>query len=158
MFAIQVAATGLSVYSKIQEGRAARRQAQFNREQYEFSAKQQELEALEQSNIRIREFNSAQSANRAFAAFSNRDPSDRSLKAFMDRQKEIAYSDVSAIESQALIEASQKRRLADMEGQKARSAIRQSYLGAASAIASGLYRYHIYKTPDVTLEADDGSN
>ena len=152
MFAIQVAATGLSVYSKIQEGRAARRQAQFNRAQYEFSAKQQELEALERSNIRLREFNSAQSANRAFAAFSNRDPSDRSLKAFMDRQKEIAYSDVSAIESQALIEASQKRTLAGMESQKARSALTQSFLGAGSAIASGLYRYELYKTDKTGIE------
>ena len=68
------------------------------------------------------------------------------MKAFMERQVEIAYQDVAALESGALIEASQTRRMAAMEGVRGRNAIVQSYFNAGSAITTGLYRYHVYKT------------
>ena len=112
----------------------------------------QKAEAGERANLRLRDFDSAQASNRAFAAFIGRDPSDRSMKAFMDRQEEIAYQDVEAIESQALIEASQTRRLAAMEGVRGRNAIVQSYFNAGSAITTGLYRYHVYKTDKTEID------
>jgi len=143
---IQMAMAGLQVVSSIQAGRAAKREAAFNQAQYEQSARQSEIEALQQSNLRLRQLESATSSNLAFAAFLNRDPSDRSMKAFMDRQKEIAYSDVETIGSQAMMEASQKRSMAGMEASKGRSALMQGYLGAGSAIASGFWRYEMYKT------------
>jgi hypothetical protein len=106
----------------------------------------QKVEAAEKANLRLRDFDSAQASNRAFAAFIGRDPGDRSMKAFMDRQKEIAYQDAEALESGALIEASQTRRMAAMEGVRGRNAIVESYFNAGSAITTGLYRYHVYKT------------
>ena len=143
---IQAAGTILGVVSAISSGRAARREAEFNRKQLEFKSKMQKLEASEKANLRLRDLDSAQASNRAFAAFLGRDPGDRSMKAFMDRQEEIAYQDVAALESGALIESSQTRRLAAMEGVRGRNAIVQSYFNAGSAITTGLYRYHVYKT------------
>ncbi len=143
---IQIAATGLSMYSNIQRGKALKAEAAFNRQQYEQQARQQEIAGLERANIRTQQYRTAESANQSFQAFLNRDTSDRSMKAFMDRQKEIAYSDISAIESGALQEASQSRTLGQMESFKGKNAIRTSYLNAASSLASGIYRYHIYKT------------
>ena len=96
----------------------------------------------------MRDFDSAQASNLAFAAFIGRDPGDRSMKAFLDRQEEIAYQDVAALESGALIESSQTRRLAAMEGVRGRNAIVESTFNAASAITTGLYRYHVYKTDE----------
>ena len=150
--AIQGIGTVLSVVSSLSAGRAARREAAFNRKQLEFKAKMQKAEAGERANLRLRDFDSAQASNRAFAAFIGRDPSDRSMKAFMDRQEEIAYQDVEAVESQALIDASQTRRLAAMEGVRGRNAIVQSYFNAGSAITTGLYRYHVYKTDKTEID------
>ena len=144
--AIQAAGTALSFVSALSQGRAAKREAEFNRQQLEFKSKMQKLEATERANLRLRDFDSAQAQNRAFTAFIGRDPSDRSMSAFMDRQQEIAYQDAEALESQALIEASQTRRLAAMEGVRGRNAIVQSYFNAGTAITTGLYRYHVYKT------------
>ena len=110
--AVQTIGTVLSVVSAIQSGRARRAEAEFNRKQLEFKAKMQKLEATEKANLRLRDFDSAQASNLAFAAFIGRDPGDRSMKAFLDRQEEIAYQDVQALESGALIESSQTRRLA----------------------------------------------
>ena len=149
---IQAAGTILGVVSTISAGRAARREAEFNRKQLEFKSKMQKLEASEKANLRLRDLDSAQASNRAFAAFLGRDPGDRSMKAFMDRQEEIAYQDVAALESGALVEASQTRRLAAMEGVRGRNAIVQSYFNAGSAIATGLYRYHVYKTDQTEID------
>lgn len=146
--AIQAIGTTLSVFSSIQSGRIKRSEAEFNRKQLEFKAKMQKVEAAEKANLRLRDFDSAQASNRAFAAFIGRDPGDRSMKAFMDRQKEIAYQDAEALESGALIEASQTRRMAAMEGDRGRNAIVESYFNAGSAITTGLYRYHVYKTDE----------
>jgi len=148
---IQLAMTGLSAISSIQQGRAARKQAAFNQAQYEQSARQTEIEALERANVRLRQFETATSSNIAFQAFLGRDPSDRSMKAFMDRQKEIAYSDVQSIGSQGMMQASQQRSMAGMEASKGRAALMQGYLGAGSAIASGFWRYEMYKTDKLKL-------
>jgi len=142
---IQIAATGLSILSSLQQGKALKREAAFNREQYKQQAMQQEIAGLERANIRTQQYRTAESANQSFQAFLNRDTSDMSLRSFMNRQKEIAFSDISAIESGALQEASQSRTLGQMESFKGQTAIRTSYLNAASSLASGIYRYHIYK-------------
>jgi len=142
---IQIAATGLSMLSSLQQGKALKREAAFNRDQYKQQAMQQEIAGLERANIRTQQYRTAESANQSFQAFLNRDTSDMSLRSFMNRQKEIAFSDISAIESGALQEASQSRTLGQMESFKGQTAIRTSYLNAASSLASGIYRYHIYK-------------
>ena len=143
--AIQAIGTGLSVVSALQSGRAAKRQAQIEQEQRRFQAKLTKNEAAAAANQRLREFDSAQSSNIAFAAFMNRDPSDRSMKAFMDRQKEVAYTDAEMIESTGLIKATQQRMLADAAGVRGRNALIGSYLDAGSAVTSGLWRYEVYK-------------
>lgn len=150
--AIQAIGTGLSIVSTIAAGRAARQEAEFNRKQLEFQSKMQKTQAAATANQRLRDFDTAESQNNAFFAILSRDPSDQSLKAFMKRQKEIAYSDVDAIESQGLIESSQTMRLAALQGIRGGNAIVTSFMNAGSALTTGLYRYHIYKT-DKTDEA-----
>ena len=146
LFAIQAIGTGISVVSSIYSGRAAKRQAQIEQEQRRFQAKLTKIEAAAAANQRLRELDSAQASNIAFAAFMNRDPSDRSMKAFMDRQKEVAYTDAEMIESTGLIKATQQRMLADAAGVRGRNALIGSYLDAGSAVTSGLWRYEVYKT------------
>ncbi len=143
---LQIIGTGLTVFSSIFGGGAARRQAQVEQEQRRFQAKLTRIEAAAAANQRLREFDSAQASNIAFAAFMNRDPSDRSMKAFMDRQKEVAYTDAEMARSTGLIKATQQRMLADAAGVRGRNALVGSFLDAGSAITSGLWRYEVYKT------------
>jgi hypothetical protein len=136
-FPIQMAGTLLSAVSSIGEARARAEEARFNRYQKQLEARQ--------TNQRLRELNSAESTNMAFMAFLNRDPNDRSLKAFMDRQKDIAYKDANEIQSMGMLKASQQILSANMEATKAKNAMQAGYLGAASSIVSGLYRYQQVK-------------
>jgi len=145
MLGLQIAGTLLSAASAIQGGKAAAQEAAFNRYQLQLQARQTKIEATQRSNQRLRELASAQSSNLAFMGLLNRDPNDRSLKAFMDRQKEIAYKDSDEIQSMGMMKASQQIMSANMQAVKAKNALQAGYLGAASSIVSGLYRYQQIK-------------
>lgn len=146
MAAILAAGTALSVVSTLYSAREAKRAAQAEREQRLFQSKLTKIEASAAATQRLKEFDSAQSSNLAFAAFMNRDPSDRSMKAFLDRQKEIAYSDAEMAESTGLIQSSQQRMLANAAGRRARSAMIGGFLDAGSAVTTGLWRYEVSKS------------
>lgn len=133
--------TALLAVSSIQEGRAIQQEAEFNRYQLQLKARQTKIEAAQRSNQRIADFNSAQNNNEAFFAFLGRDSSDRSVKAFMAKQKDIAYKDANQITSQGFMEASQALMAGNMETVKGQNALRAGYLGAASSVVSGIYRY-----------------
>lgn len=155
LLALQVAGTALSFASTIQSGRAARNQAVFEQEQLAFKAKQDEVVSLERINIRNAQFAANESVNRAtFFSGLNRDPSDRSVKAFLAKQKDIAGRDVSTIESQTFIEASQTRLASAAAGARGRAAYYSSLLGAGSAVASGLFRYEEYRTTGSLFKDD----
>ena len=72
--------------------------------------------------------------------------SDRSVKAFLDKQKDVAYSDVKRSNYQATAETA---RLGDQQRQRlyeGRQAQKMSYIQAATSIASGGYKYTDVKT------------
>ena len=135
---LQVAST---LYSANESAKAARREQQ----QRLFQSKLTRIEASARANLRLKEFDSAQSSNIAFAAFMNRDVNDRSMKRFFQRQREVAYSDARMIESQGLIESTQQRMLADAAGQRARAAMIGGFLNAGSAVTTGMWRYEVAK-------------
>lgn len=137
----QMLGTALSVVSSIQEGKARQEEAEFNRYQMQLKARQTKIEASQRASQRIADFNSAQNNNEAFFAFLNRDPSDQSLKSFMSKQKDVAYKDAAQITSQGFMEASQTLMAGKMEAVKGQNALRAGYLGAASSVVSGIYRY-----------------
>lgn len=152
---LQLIATGLSVFSSISGGRSARNQAAFEQKQLEFQAKQDEVVSIQRINQRNEVFAANEAINRAtFFSGLNRDPSDRSVKAFMKKQKEIAGKDVGQIEAQTFIQASQTRLASAAAGARGRSAFQASLLGAGSAVASGLFRYEEYRTTG-SLFGDD---
>jgi len=156
MFALQAIGTGLSVISTLSQGRAAKSQAAFDRAQLEFQRKQDEIVGLERINLRNAQFDANEAVNRAtFFSGLGRDPSDRSVKAFMAKQKEIAGKDVSAIQSQTTIQMAQNLTQQRAVTARGRAAYRASLLGAGSAIASGLFRYEEYRTTNALFGDND---
>ena len=87
--AMQLVGVGLQFASAMDASRAARDQAAFNVYQQKLQLAQNKIQAREKANIRLSQYETAQASNRALFSFLNRDiGSDRSLKAFFDKQAE----------------------------------------------------------------------
>lgn len=142
---LQAIGTGLSIYSAIQEGKAKQQEAAFNRQQLEQQAKQEEIAGRDAINSRLRDYDRAEANNLAFFAFLNRDMSDRSLKAFLEAEKQVAFEDVKAIDRGATASASQSRIAGKMETTRGANAVRASLFQAGERGLSGLQRYEQYK-------------
>lgn len=145
--AMQIVGTGLKVASALKGGRDVSDQASFDRYQLELKMNQEEIAGRERMNARNAQFAANEAVNRAmFFSGLSRDPSDRSVKAFLAKQAEIAGDDVSAIGGQTAIGVSQlgvqKAALTAQE----KSAYQSALLGATSAVASGLFAYEEYRT------------
>ena len=82
---------GFSAFSALQQGSAYAQEGYAQQAQYEQERKQNEIETLQRHNDRLRNYDSARASNLAWFAFSGRDPSDRSVKAFLDKQRDVAY-------------------------------------------------------------------
>ena len=150
MLAIQLLGTGLSVYSSIKEGQAIQDQAAYDNYQLSLQKKQDEIVGRQKMNQRNYEFSYNESVNRAtFFSGMNRDVSDRSVKAFLDKQKKLAQEDVNAIASQTTVAGRQVSMQMSANKLRAAQAKQSAIIGATSAVASGLYRYEQYRTDNL---------
>jgi hypothetical protein len=145
--ALQAIGTGLSVMSSLQQGQAAKRQARYQEQQYRIQMEQEKLATLQRTNDRNEELLANEKINRAFL-FSKlgRDPSDRSVKAFLEKQRTLASQDVDRLQSQHMQTMGNLQMSIGLARSTAKNAMTGSLLGAAGAVAGGLFRYYEYKT------------
>jgi len=141
-----VIGTGLSAYSSIQSGKAAKKEAQFNAAQMERDMELGRIEATQNATAMAQDYAMSVSANDAFFAFTGRDVSDRSVRAFMERQEEIYSTDISRLASDTNMRAQSVAAMAGAERQRGRNALTAGYLGAAQSIAGGIYQAGTIKT------------
>ena len=135
-----VIGTGLSAYSSIQSGKAEKKEAQFNAAQMERDMELGRMEATQNATAMAQDYAQSVSANDAFFAFTGRDVSDRSVRAFMERQEEIYSTDISRLASDTNMRAQSVAAMAGAERQRGRNALTAGYLGAAQSIAGGIYQ------------------
>jgi hypothetical protein len=144
---VQAFGTGLSVFSSLQKGGIGKSQARFDQQQLKIQMEQNKLATLERMNDRNEQWLANEKINRAYT-FSKlgRDPSDRSFKAFQQKNRELAAQDTDRLQTQH----AQTMGKLKMEVQMSRMAEKNAYtgalLGAGSAVASGLFRYQVYKS------------
>lgn len=147
MMIAQILGTGLKVAGTFQQARGVQEQTAFDIYQLQLKTKQDLLNAEQQQIQRIAELDANEKINRAvFFSGLNRDPSDRSLKAFFAKQREIASKDVNAINNQTSMMASQAKLQETALQRQSKSAYQAALLGAGSAVTSGYMRYQEYKT------------
>lgn len=147
MMIAQILGTGLKVAGAFQQARGVQEQTAFDIYQLQLKTKQDLLNAEQQQIQRISELDANEKINRAvFFSGLNRDPSDRSLKAFFAKQREIASKDVNAINNQTSMMASQAKLQETALQRQSKSAYQAALLGAGSAVTSGYMRYQEYKT------------
>ena len=136
-----VASTVVNVASSIKQGKDAKDQANREADQMERDRRLTAVESKQRNNDRMTEYQDARSTNDAFFAFLGRDATDQSVKAFLAKQQEVAFEDVSRsglqsrMEQAKLASQANDRRIAGKNAQTA------SYYEAASSIAGGLYKY-----------------
>ena len=92
-----------SASASIRAGEEKRRQKYQEAIDTEIERKQAAISAQQQQNARLRDYAEAKSMNEAFFAYAGRSKSDRSVKAFLDYNRETAYEDVTRIANTSLI-------------------------------------------------------
>jgi len=146
---LQLIGTGLSIVSSLGSGQAAQDQAAFDNYQTQLKINQDKIVARQKMNLRNAQFAANESVNRAtFLSGMNRDISDRSFRAFMERQRLTNAEDVEAIEAQTAMNVSQLKTAQKATSLRADQAKQAALLGAGSALASGLFRYEQYRVGD----------
>jgi hypothetical protein len=145
--ALGLLSTGLSAYGQMQAGKSAARSAQINAYNLETQRVMSQAEALQRHNDRLDQYRSNLSANLATFAAQGRDiGSDRSVAAFLEKQKEVAASDTARSDLMGFMEANKFQAEAASvrrEGQAQQTAAR---INAFTTLAGGLYRYQQTRT------------
>jgi hypothetical protein len=139
---LQLALAGISAIGQISAGIAQREEAKLNAFNIKTEKRLNQVQAFQQSRLRRDEYDFATSANlAAFAAMGRDIGSDRSVAAFLERQKEIAGEDIGRIARQSRAEdiAADMRSLA--ERRRGRNAFYASLFNAAGTIGEGLYQF-----------------
>lgn len=144
---LQLGGSVLSAMGQMQAGRAQRRAAELNAYNIETDRERSKAEARMRHNDRLELYRSNLSANIASFAASGRDiGADRSVAAFLERQKEIAASDTARSDFMGQAEAAKMTAQAAATRAEGRAAMTAARIGAFTSLANGIYRYNTIKT------------
>ena len=135
----------LGAYATVQSGKAAQSAANAEALQFEQEKRQNEIIAAQRHVDRLNQYDSARATNEAFFAFLGRASSDRSVKAFMDKQREVAYTDVARSDAQGYAEGVQLATQAQVTRMRGANAARSANIAALTTLSSGLYQYKTVK-------------
>ena len=142
MSIFQLAGTFISAFGSIQAGKAREDAARMDAFNTETEREQGEVFALQQSASRRAEYDLATEANVAMFYASGRDVgSDRSVEAFLAKQKEIVATDLSRMDFQKQAESSARTREAMTLRRSGKNARRASLFQAAGTVAYGLHDF-----------------
>jgi hypothetical protein len=137
-----IGSTVLSVFGQISAGQAQREASELNAFQIQTDKEINKVQALQASRARREQYDLATSTNVAAFSASGRDiGSDRSVEAFLERQKEIIAQDVSRIDQQTQFENMKASMAAMAERRRGRNALSAAMFSAIGTASEGIYRY-----------------
>ena len=144
---LSLVSSGVSAMGQLQAGKAQQRAAELNAFNIETDRERSKAEARQRHNDRLEQYRSNMSANIASFAASGRDiGTDRSVAAFLQRQKEIATSDTARSDFMGQAQAAKLTAQAAATRAEGRAAMTAARIGAFTSLASGVYRYNQIKT------------
>lgn len=114
---------------------------------------QNDAQATQRANDRYRQFKLAESANRALMAGAmGRDigGEDRSVAAFLQRNRETAFRDLDRIESQRQMESLNFELQAQSELRRSRDVMASGVVNAFTSAATTMYQYDAIRMPSPT--------
>lgn len=138
--------TAMSAAGQVAAGNAARKAGELNAYNTETDRVRSKTEALMRHNDRLEQYRSNLSANLATFAAQGRDiGGDRSVAAFLERQKQIATDDTRRSDFMGAAEAAKLMQQATTERVEGRARQQAATIGAFTSLASGLYNYSLIK-------------
>ena len=144
---MMLASTAVSAGGQLLAGRQAKDAAQMNAFNMETENIINQAMARQQANARREEYDLATSANiAAFSAMGRDVGSDRSVAAFLERQKEIVARDTSRIDQQSEFERLGSKFAQSNERMRGKQAATASLFSAVGTLAEGGFRYYQVKT------------
>ena len=139
----QLIAAVIGGVGSIKSGQSQKKAAEANAQQMERDMELGKIEAAQNALAMSQDYAQSVSSNEAFFAFSGRDVSDRSVRAFMQRQEEIYSTDISRLASDTQMRAQSAAAMAGAERKRGRNALTAGYLGAATSFGEGIYKYNL---------------
>lgn len=140
---LMLAAAGVSAGSSILSGIGAKKSADLNAFNIGTEKKLSQAEAAQRNNDRMELYRSNLSANIATFAAQGRDVgADRSVSAFLDRQKEIAVRDTGRSDFMAMMQGMKLDAEAAATRREGRAAMTAGFVDGFTTMASGLHKYN----------------
>jgi len=141
-------ASGVQAGSSILGGIGAKKAADLNAFSLETERKLGEAEALQRSNDRMELYRSNLSANIASFAAQGRDiGADRSVSAFLNKQREIAVSDTARSDFMSMMQSMQLTQKAAAVRTEGRASLVAGFTDAFTTMAGAQNKYSQTKTP-----------
>ena len=122
-------------------GRAAQESAELNAFNIETDKVRSETEARQRHNDRLEQYRSNLSANIAAFSAAGRDISDRSVQAFLEKQKEIASDDTRRSDFMGAAEAARLQQQATASRVEGRAQRQAATIGAFTTLANGISNF-----------------
>jgi len=133
--------TAVSAGGTILGGIGAKQEAELTAFNIETQKRENKVLAMQQARARREEYDLATASNVAAFAAAGRDVgTDRSVQAFLEKQKEIIAQDLGRIDQQAQFEGSRINLAAMTERRRGRNALYASLFSAVGTAGEGLYR------------------
>ena len=139
----QLVAAVIGGVGSIKSGQSQKKAAEANAQQMERDMELGKIEAAQNALAMSQDYAQSVSSNEAFFAFSGRDVSDRSVRAFMQRQEEIYSTDISRLASDTEMRAKSAAAMVGAERKRGRNALTAGYLGAGQRFSQGIYDYNV---------------
>lgn len=143
-----LASTVVSAGAQIGAGISAKKAADLNAFNIETDRKLGKAEAINRHNDRLELYQSNLSTNIAQFAAQGRDvSSDRSIAAFLEKQKKTAARDASRSDLMGAMDAAKLASQAQAVRADGRAQQTSAFIGAFTTLAGGLNSYNQVKTP-----------
>lgn len=138
----QLISAGISAMGQMAAGQAAKEAADLDAFNIETQRELSKAEALQRHNDRLEQYRYNTKANIAAFAASGRDiGGDRSVGAFLERQKEIATQDTKRSDFMGAMEAMKLQQQATATRVEGRARKQAAMIGAFSTMAQGFADY-----------------
>lgn len=144
---ILLVSTIVSAGGTILGGIGAKQEADLTAFNIETEKRQNQVAAMQQARARRDEYDLATSSNIAAFSAAGRDiTTDRSVQAFLEKQKEVAAQDIGRIATQTNVEDLRSDMMAMAARRQGRNALYASLFNAAGTVGEGLYRAEQVRT------------
>lgn len=139
---LMIGSKAVGAAGQLAAGKAQQAASELTAFRTETEAEFNKAAAMQQARARREEYDLAMSSNIAMFAASRDVGTDRSIRAFMERQREIIGQDLGRIDVQAQMESQRMQAAAATERRRGRNIQRASLFSAVGTLGEGLMQYN----------------